>query len=89
MLHEALLGDLNTFIKEDPVLRQDSVTVELCPIIRWDENASCAIANFTTTLVVDQVVERLSKASKGRPYCFDKEFHGITPLYEGERTNIE
>ena len=79
---ETLQCDLESLVKQDPILRKDAITVVQVSFVQRDQKMACATAAFHTSLETDEVIKKLCQAHTGLPYRFDNKFDGITPLYE-------
>jgi hypothetical protein len=75
---------LESLIAEDSILKESIKTLLSVSLVRINQHSACGTATFYTSLPVHELVQRLRGGSKGRPYKFDNEFYGITPLYEHE-----
>ncbi|KAH8707497.1 hypothetical protein GQ44DRAFT_777431 [Phaeosphaeriaceae sp. PMI808] len=81
---EAFECDLRSIIDRDPGLKEDSNTIMQHLLVRRDQKIACATATFHTSIPANEVIRKLREAGIGLPYCFDSNFHGITPLYDAQ-----
>ncbi|KAH8197651.1 hypothetical protein TruAng_008195 [Truncatella angustata] len=83
---EVLRNDLAEIAATDSILDEAVKTINRISLVPVSKQWACATASFCTSLSDTELVERFSRATKGRPieYKYDCTFYGITPLYDDE-----
>ncbi|KAI8950509.1 hypothetical protein F4801DRAFT_343355 [Xylaria longipes] len=84
LAHESFENDLKSIAIQDFVLHEAVNTLNHLTLVRMNKHSSCATATFHTSLSNDELVRRIQIASDSRPYKFDSDFYGITPIYDHE-----
>jgi hypothetical protein len=77
-----LKHDLDSAIRADQVLVAGRTTVIQLTLVPRDPKSACACVTFDTSLSCQVLINRLCKIGVG--YEYDRDFLGMTPLFESE-----
>lgn len=80
--HEALQGDLERLVENNPGLKEGVSRIVPHFLGRRHQNIACATATFHTSISADDLAKKMTEAGVYHPYRFDADFLGVTPLYE-------